>query len=1489
MKKNKVLAMSVLVAVLSTSVVNAEAKWKKNETGYWLENEDKSYPRNKWEKVDGKWYYFDNRGYMVTGWKKIGGQWYFLKSSGAMAESEWAGDYYLTSSGAMATDVVTPDGYTVDKNGKWDRKVARIVGKWVKENDRWWYKNADGSYPKNKWQKINDQWFYFDEEGYMKSDSWVGDYYVGKDGAMLSETTTPDGKKVDKNGKVIVEEKKEEEEEQSTIEEKYVEIEDALLLKVINKNIDKNRADDRKITVYEMKNLKELSIFLKKDGKPDFSENAKGSILGEPKSLTGTPDFKFAVTRGIKSIKGLEHAVNLEKLKLNENEIKDLSPLKDLTKLKYLELQRNRIVDLKPLANLTNLEFLKLYNNLIEDITPLEKLVNLTGLDLHYNVKVEGDENNKKISKGITDISVVKNMTKLEFLDVSANRIKDVSVIKNLEKINDIDFSGNNVSSYENLEDYIFERYVKQDNGDGSIGWFGQTVDFGKTEEVTSKTFTVKSPFKGIKSLSKKFAEGFGEDSINLFDTVEASKEGISVRYIPEDETFEFKLSDEFVKENNKKEVSTDLKISFADFNWKIKDVKLNLNIDENPVVVNDQNKDFYYKLFNDYSKANKKYRNLTDEANAKLKGKAPLKSKEITAEDMKMLKSFKVSDRKIDDNLLAPLKYAENLEEFEVLLNSANLTREAKDFSVLEKTKITKFWYLNQDYDNLDHKNSTNRLSADFSPLSKVKTLKDVRINFGDLKNLNSFKDLDLTTLVLEAHQIDDISAVSTMKNIERFEVTNNKITDIKPLANLPKLITLYLANNPVADISSLGTVKTLEALVMPKTKIANVEILKELPNLHRLRIDKNAETLEEDYFEDIREIKTLNEIRVSKINPNDFEWLKTYLIRNAVDATFPEDRVRIGYFDELTLEVEVDKKKVVDGKVEIENPLKDWKGVAVPQDEYSENQNENVTFEGDKISIKVESADSQVTESYDIYIENQEHTFEGQAANLSGKVKIKLNFVEGKTVDKEKETGLPRAYDLRDVEGKNFVTSVKNQYKDGGCRSFASLGALESHILMKTGHSLDLSENNMEVRHGYYYNGKPSPENARMGRTRESDIGYLISDKGPYLEKDDEYRPFLQEGLDIPNGIDKKKYYADLIKDEEDYSPGPAKGIITNKNIPYRVTGFEFLKTIDTTTLTSEEDSKLAQIKTAIMANGAVVTDIYISHDGNKTFPYTNATYYNKDKFAYYTDGKDGKYQGGANHAVTIVGWDDNFSKENFVTKPPIDGAWIVKDSQGEIFGDKGFYYVSFASVSMTQNPYVFTNVVEGNVYKKIYQHDDIPFSGYIQSNNYSDGKTILLNVYKSKEAGEVLTDIGFFTTKPDAEYEVYLIPDFKAFKSEAEGFSDFEEYYEFIKDYKVFSGTQKKAGYHVMQLQKELDLIKNQDFAIGIWTKNPNSEDSIYDMVVETSKIEAGFSGYGRQSNQLQNETFTFGFDGFIDLNVRPHNEKINASVKGYVKTK
>ena len=473
-------------------------------------------------------------------------------------------------------------------------------------------------------------------------------------------------------------------------------------------------------------------------------------------------------------------------------------------------------------------------------------------------------------------------------------------------------------------------------------------------------------------------------------------------------------------------------------------------------------------------------------------------------------------------------------------------------------------------------------------------------------------------------------------------------------------------------------------------------------------------------------------------------------------------------------------------------------------------------------------------------------------------------------------------RKYDLREV---NAVSKVKNQFRDGGCRSFAALGALESHIKLKTGIELDLSENNFENRHGFYF----GTNNVRQGRNRNSDIPYLVN-YGPILEEDDPYIPMKGEG-------GEENY---LTQEQVNVA---AKNPVIKDGVK-QIMGFEFLKTVDTTKVISAEDDELLQIKEAIAKNGGVVADMYMAHDGNKTFPYTDVKYYNPETKAYYFDGKDSdrtsKYKTveadgvkyGANHAITIVGWDDDFSKDNFTTKPEIDGAWIVRDAQSEAFGDKGYFYVSFQSVSMGENPYVFTEVIEPQY--SIYQHDELAFTGFREGINFAtDEKDVLFNRYKA-ESDSKIEKIGFYTTKKNAEYEVYLIPDFNRFASDATdlGEDEAEEFYKMVQQYKVLSGIADNAGYHTLDIPADeaISLTKGKDFAVGIWTRNSDAEDPDhkYDMVVEEKSI----MGQGKNAKVGKEETYIYDKDfGFMDLNQYATESgpayPVNACVKAYYK--
>lgn len=84
-----------------------------------------------------------------------------------------------------------------------------FAAQWQQNATGWWWQNDDGSYPVSTWKEINGKWYYFDAAGYMAANRWEGNYYLGADGAMLTDTTTPDGYVVGTDGAWLVEEEEE--------------------------------------------------------------------------------------------------------------------------------------------------------------------------------------------------------------------------------------------------------------------------------------------------------------------------------------------------------------------------------------------------------------------------------------------------------------------------------------------------------------------------------------------------------------------------------------------------------------------------------------------------------------------------------------------------------------------------------------------------------------------------------------------------------------------------------------------------------------------------------------------------------------------------------------------------------------------------------------------------------------------------------------------------------------------------------------------------------------------------------------------------------------------------------------------------------------------------------------------------------------------------------------------------------------------------------
>ena len=780
-------------------------------------------------------------------------------------------------------------------------------------------------------------------------------------------------------------------------------INDPILKKLINKNLSRERDDDQKITKKELEVLKELRM-----------RDEKGENILTTASLKDTPEFKFIQTHGIKNLLGLENAVNLEKLDLNENEISDLSPIAKLNKLTKLSLIRNRISNLQPLSELTNLEYLDLYANKIVDISPLAKLTNLKHLDLHNNNDQTGDPVHPTISGGIKDISVVKNLTKLEMLSLGSNNITDITPIKNLTNIKDLVLAGNHISDYSGLEQYIADRVAKQQEGEGSVSFAGQRINYDKTVDVSGSTVSVDSPFKGINELGEKLAKVFGSDEpVNLFSEVTTNVEGVSATYNPETSKFDFTFTEEFLNKNQGKVVPINLKVGVEDYAWNVKNIKLNVNLSKetvkkptDTVELSSTDKVLYRTLLNDWSNFNKKYKNLTDKANSEhVVNKKPTSIPKPNSEadfhvsDFEKLRVFDANGEvklgntsvniPVTDELISSLENASNLEEFKVLAKKDEV-RKIKDFTFLKKlAELKLFYYTNQN----KTKEKVDVTNLDLTSNSK---LEDVRVGQGNLQNLNFINGLNLKNLDVEDNEINDISSLRNMTSLTELHLDNNKLNNdnVSDIARLVNLKTLYLKNNKdISDINALESLKNIEALELKNMNITDLSVLKKLPNLRRLVIDGNP--LYKEYMDIIKELN-INTGYLGEITKEDFEWLKQYASRNTMaDATLNENKQREFTFTKLPITVEVKKSQMKNGKVTIENPLKDWENSGALLDSAKDAPSGmEISEDGSNITFDVTN-DEEQTYKYDINIEDYNHEFEGRPANIHGTVELKLKIV--------------------------------------------------------------------------------------------------------------------------------------------------------------------------------------------------------------------------------------------------------------------------------------------------------------------------------------------------------------------------------------------------------------------------------------------------------------------------------------------------------------
>ena len=306
---------------------------------------------------------------------------------------------------------------------------------------------------------------------------------------------------------------------------------------------------------------------------------------------------------------------------------------------------------------------------------------------------------------------------------------------------------------------------------------------------------------------------------------------------------------------------------------------------------------------------------------------------------------------------------------------------------------------------------------------------------------------------------------------------------------------------------------------------------------------------------------------------------------------------------------------------------------------------------------------------------------------------------------------TTIPSKYDLRDY---GWVSPVKDQGEMASCWSFGLTGALESAFIKSINVTYDFSENNIKntvLRYSPY----GFKEHAETAYT-DSSVGYLLSWIG-----------ILPSSYDVYDDLGKISY---LLNTED---------AIHIQNVLY-----------------IQKNESRDVLKKAIMDYGSIELGYYV-----------NNTYYNKNTNSYYNPTPHL-----ISHIVTVVGWDDSYSKNNFLITPPGDGAWIIKNSWGTNFGDKGYLYISYYDKGffLDDNPAIGIILNDVNKFNKNYQ-TDLSGSTTFSSYTYYSNSFIAVD-------DEIISAVGTYFKESGLKYNFSIYVN-NELKLTQEGISDYSGY--------------------------------------------------------------------------------------------------------------
>ena len=403
--------------------------------------------------------------------------------------------------------------------------------------------------------------------------------------------------------------------------------------------------------------------------------------------------------------------------------------------------------------------------------------------------------------------------------------------------------------------------------------------------------------------------------------------------------------------------------------------------------------------------------------------------------------------------------------------------------------------------------------------------------------------------------------------------------------------------------------------------------------------------------------------------------------------------------------------------------------------------------------------------------------------------------------------------------------LPAVRDQGIYGVCWSFSTISLIETNLIKKNLASSDIDLSELHLVN-YTYNCVNDP----LGGL-EGDVNKFDTSHGSVMQYGGNVEMAANSLLDWEGAVneDVVPYTIDYIRQVEneqlDDSLAYGKDVAHVQNF-YRVN------------ITSRDD-----VKKAVMDYGAVS----ISYFSDQSSDWSTDNY-NSSTAAYYCPNA---YT--SNHAVTIVGWDDDYSADNFATTPDGNGAWIVRNSWGSYYGKEGYFYLSYYDKSIYTVGYALEAELSNN-YDNNYQYDGAMLYGYMGyggSNKYA-------NIFEAKanqDGSENIKAVSFMTGRStNLNYTVSIYTNLTDETNPESGTLAAQK-----------SGITTYDGTYTVNLDSPVEINEGNKFSVVVEVRNDSGKTPY--LAYERS-MQSGKAGYWCTASAKENQSFIATPYGYWD---------------------